>query len=258
MARRGFTLIELLVVIAIIAILAAILFPVFTRAREAAKSTSCLSNMKQLGIGFRIYLDDFNNRYPKAAEGYRTAGIPYTANWVTAGSGGGSADRCPPDMRVLSYCLDVADPKTGSLYRYVKDVRVYTCPSNLKSQPNCGFNHCPGGVKNSYGTIQWAGNQAKTTYSMNSMFDNGGTQTPGIRYQQVRFPSSTFMLYDEWGMTINDAYFVATTFDSFGEQHNTGANMLHADGSAKRYNFDDVNSNGGRFYYRYNPFREEE
>ena len=58
--RRGFTLIELLVVIAIIAILAAILFPVFARARESARKTSCLSNEKQLGLGMMMYAQDYD------------------------------------------------------------------------------------------------------------------------------------------------------------------------------------------------------
>jgi prepilin-type N-terminal cleavage/methylation domain-containing protein len=62
--RTGFTLIELLVVIAIIAILAAILFPVFARARESARRSSCLSNMKQIGIGLRMYLDDYDQTFP--------------------------------------------------------------------------------------------------------------------------------------------------------------------------------------------------
>ncbi len=62
--RRGFTLIELLVVIAIIAILAAILFPVFARAREKARMTSCLSNLKQIGLGFLMYVQDYDERTP--------------------------------------------------------------------------------------------------------------------------------------------------------------------------------------------------
>lgn len=62
--RHAFTLIELLVVIAIIAILAAILFPVFARARERARQTSCLSNLKQLGTATAMYIQDFDQRFP--------------------------------------------------------------------------------------------------------------------------------------------------------------------------------------------------
>ena len=62
MSRRGFTLIELLVVIAIIAILAAILFPVFARAREKARQTSCLSNVKQIALGLLMYAQDYDER----------------------------------------------------------------------------------------------------------------------------------------------------------------------------------------------------
>lgn len=62
--RRGFTLIELLVVIAIIAILAAILFPVFARAREKARQASCLSNVKQIGLAGQMYAQDYDERYP--------------------------------------------------------------------------------------------------------------------------------------------------------------------------------------------------
>ena len=64
MRRNGFTLIELLVVIAIIAILAAILFPVFAQAREKARQTQCLSNMRQMGLAVQMYLQDFDERFP--------------------------------------------------------------------------------------------------------------------------------------------------------------------------------------------------
>lgn len=89
MKRRGFTLIELLVVIAIIAILAAILFPVFARAREKARQTSCLSNMKQISLSVLMYVQDHRETFPPLF--YYTADDqlfwwedivqPYTMNW---------------------------------------------------------------------------------------------------------------------------------------------------------------------------------
>jgi prepilin-type N-terminal cleavage/methylation domain-containing protein len=66
--KSGFTLIELLVVIAIIAILAAILFPVFAQAREKARATACLSNLKQLALGWLMYSQDYDEAYPMSAQ----------------------------------------------------------------------------------------------------------------------------------------------------------------------------------------------
>ncbi len=99
--HRGFTLIELLVVIAIIAILAAILFPVFQKVRENARRTSCLSNEKQLGLAFTQYTQDYDERYPSG---------------VIAGTGVG----------LKSY----GQGWGGQLYTYVRSVGVYKCPDD--------------------------------------------------------------------------------------------------------------------------------
>ncbi len=78
MSRRGFTLIELLVVIAIIAILAAILFPVFARAREKARQASCSSNHKQVALGWLMYAQDYDERAPYM----NTADPTYGRVWI--------------------------------------------------------------------------------------------------------------------------------------------------------------------------------
>lgn len=82
MWRRGFTLIELLVVIAIIAILAAILFPVFAQAREKARAASCLSNTKQIGTAVMMYLQDWDERYPFSDDfGVKIPGSPVQGSY---------------------------------------------------------------------------------------------------------------------------------------------------------------------------------
>ncbi|MBX3111978.1 MAG: prepilin-type N-terminal cleavage/methylation domain-containing protein [Fimbriimonadaceae bacterium] len=81
MRPRAFTLIELLVVIAIIAVLAAILFPVFARAKEAAKKAACLSNLKQLGLAFQLYMDDNDDRMPDRRDLKESLGYKPWTGW---------------------------------------------------------------------------------------------------------------------------------------------------------------------------------
>ncbi|MCG9893897.1 MAG: DUF1559 domain-containing protein [Fimbriimonadaceae bacterium] len=112
---RAFTLIELLVVVAIIAILAAILFPVFARAKESAKKTACLSNLKQIGLAFGLYSSDWDDSYPNTGDPWLWIGrkwrwpvMPYLAigqkesgDGLTARSGSPAILICPSDRAAL-------------------------------------------------------------------------------------------------------------------------------------------------------------
>ena len=109
--RQGFTLIELLVVIAIISILAAILFPVFARARENARRTSCLSNLKQMGLAAMQYTQDYDETYPFSlrtlASGTTPADMPDGQIWITG---------------YITW--------QQMLFPYHKSVQVFWCPSS--------------------------------------------------------------------------------------------------------------------------------
>ncbi len=115
-ARRGITLTELLVVIGIVALLAAILFPVFGRVRENSRKSSCLSNLKQIGAAMLIYCQDYNDKLPHSAQ----ASDPVDGGWVQGA--GGAAYTFP------------ANVAKGALYPYVKNTQVYICPSDLNGK----------------------------------------------------------------------------------------------------------------------------
>lgn len=126
--RAGFTLIELLVVIAIIAILAAILFPVFAQARESARKTSCASNMKQVGLGILQYNTDNDGAFPQY--------LQYGA--------GGSVTKCRrqdnPTVPCERYTIQDAGNEgymktwQDSIFPYIKSIQVFHCPSHKRPQ----------------------------------------------------------------------------------------------------------------------------
>ena len=162
----AFTLIELLVVIAIIAILAAILFPVFAQAREKARQTACLSNTKQIGTGIMMYTQDYDETLPGAAYG----GVPGTS---------------VNDLQNPKW-MDVIQP-------YVKNDQMFNCPSDsgkkyvsLSTNPaRTGGTNPPGG-----------------SYLLNSAYWSGTAQTSpaGLAMASIEQPADT--IYASEGVSV--------------------------------------------------------
>lgn len=140
--HHGFTLIELLVVIAIIAILAAILFPVFAQAREKARQTGCLSNNKQIGLATMMYIQDYDETFPAEPwyGGNAADGVPVV----------GSGD---PGASPFNY--------KDELTPYIKTQQIWICPTNMPNgtlktaPPNLGY-HMNGNVITRLGLSQAA------------------------------------------------------------------------------------------------------
>ena len=109
LSPRGFTLIELLVVVAIIALLATILFPAFARVRENARRASCQSNLKQIGIGIMMYVQDYDETMPFTDFGPGTGCVQQDASTLSSGGG-------------LYKWMD-------AIFPYVKSEQVFVCPS---------------------------------------------------------------------------------------------------------------------------------
>ena len=148
--RSGFTLIELLVVIAIIAILSSILFPVFARARENARRASCLSNLKQIGLGTMMYVQDYDGRFP----------LVVWEDPSTINTGGGSADHTYLTSTDSSIPAGVYRTSTGGsaahyytwmdlIFPYVKSIQLFKCPSDVQAAgyASYGYNFFISGLK---------------------------------------------------------------------------------------------------------------
>jgi prepilin-type N-terminal cleavage/methylation domain-containing protein/prepilin-type processing-associated H-X9-DG protein len=195
--RRGFTLIELLVVIAIIAILAAILFPVFARAREKARQTSCLSNVKQLTLGCLMYAQDYDEMLPAG----RVQHYPATC-----------------DNNSKAFWQHVVFP-------YVSNTQIFQCPSNSALRTTCGRFYTWAdamAITNNYG-INCRGFGTSGGLSM------GSIPMPAEAYYLL----CGYNAGGGWWRGFRAAYNTCSQDQYFRDIHNGGINIGLADGHAK-------------------------
>ena len=199
---RGFTLIELLVVIAIIALLAAILFPVFARARENARKSSCQNNLKQIGLGILAYVQDYDERFPLYEVGAAAATDAPYYDPVTGVS--------------MSWDL-VSQP-------YFKSMQLLRCPSDTRSQP---YANLPG-----YGAV-------RRSYAFANYLREANGQRPGANQADVPLPSYTVMVGERRGCgngTAANNWYLCGIYDvlrasasstDFAVESGGGTDMIH-------------------------------
>ena len=213
MRRNGFTLIELLVVIAIIAILAAILFPVFGRARAKARQASCTSNQKQLCLGIMMYAQDYDESFPY--NWYPYNGSAYT--WRSA------------------------------ILPYVKNVQIFQCPDlriNDTEAFKGGDHDIPDLVSSPRANL--AG------YAINTAHFDAGAPTPpyGAPMGIVEDTSNCVLLFESdgaegQGTGANGAWNPGTTAGTWPVRHNEGSIMGFCDGHAKWLKPDKIDPGSG-------------
>ena len=214
--KRGFTLIELLVVIAIIAILAAILFPVFAQARESARKAQCQSNLKQIATAVMMYIQDYDETTPHTAPDYLNANprpdIP------------GSSPPCRTCRWLLWQHI---------IFPYTKSIGILTCPSSdLKyaTPPTCP-NGCGGTWYHpfgGYGGNAWVFNRSIATF-----------EKPADTILCVDDGNRAATVVDGWPVQPTH-YYLAWWGNSFGcnsttthPRHNATSNVAFCDGHVK-------------------------
>jgi len=196
-SKSAFTLIELLVVIAIIAILAAILFPVFASAREKARQTACVSNMKQVGLGLMQYIQDYDGTFPGPDEVEPVA------------MSQDSQERIPYDLQLMPYVKSVhvfscpSDAAARSLslggyswydpsYKPAMTPRSYTIVAQLTS-PSTGSLDMNTGVGTYKRNFDGTGSDSVTANGI-----SGTQQSFGYKESKLDEPSDTIALMEEW------------------------------------------------------------
>jgi prepilin-type N-terminal cleavage/methylation domain-containing protein/prepilin-type processing-associated H-X9-DG protein len=241
---RGFTLIELLVVIAIIAILAAILFPVFAQARESARRISCLSNLRQYGTSVMMYVQDYDEMMPHAAMNWWSAsdvcnGPAGSKVTITNPSPSYKAKYDPPNCTKSRFDKNAPNYKYAwwatLMFPYVKNSQMCICPTigAYETQAPSNYNF----------KDWWSWMSPTTFYPENEPYTGAadeealGVNLGGLvsassvgRVAMASFnqPASCVLLVeDNWGAHIG-------TKDNWFDQNTQGyTNVVYADGHAK-------------------------
>ncbi len=244
--RTGFTLIELLVVIAIIAILAAILFPVFARAREAARKSSCQSNLKQLTLAIKMYMDDYGQSLPSSK-------IMVAPNAQ------------PSVAQSQAFCTNVGDLNATSLApanqtiatalkTYVKSREMWLCPSDSLDVANQTYTG-----EMSYYFRRCVDYGANNGYSSESVFEYPASQV--IFVERLGYHGGQSSLGWTQGVKLNSGFLdghVAYVAAKVGPSTTTTPNW-QATGWPMYYNWDAVNNQQVLNSQQWNPtlYRDE-
>lgn len=212
MRRRGFTLIELLVVIAIIAILAAILFPVFANAKEHARQTRCLNNLKQLSTALRQYADDNSGFVPPISK----YNFPNAINW----SG-------------TEQTFGYTRVQEGSLWRYVRSAEVYICSSDLNREAK--------GLDPDIVKTRTERRAYPLSYTMNGELNKVNKSTnlfECVKLDTINRPTIVMLFQHESRDTINDGLCLwkDNALDAPEKVHYDGTTVAFCDGHAKWMN----------------------